>query len=373
MAAADTTAWGQYLDERWTGQQWGLLGTSAASQILAMRDTSGDPYARDGSVAKARPILFSDREQPSPLLHQQIARGELGNIIRLASVAEALMLNRPVSVAISDWPPLVHSIIDLRKGNPWWSSESASLKHPIPAGGSPFVTAFVVHALRRYEHDACFNDARLWLVDHIGDRNIARRLDLLALIGLALLGRDSRSEHNAIQAGIERCQATVHRRRGRVRNVVVDRPIFHGYAVDGRTDYAFLNPEMLAALFLMRSGNPVPGRRFVLRTVSATTAHVASGKAFETDLGGEATVEQLWAARLLHEFHARANSSELRSTLRPRLFLSRLTAILLVLGVAGLGIGAIVWAGGDKVGGAIGVLVGAVFAVIGLALSGPDE
>jgi len=362
----DTVAWGQYLDERFTGQQWGLFGTSAASQILALCDPADDVYTRHGKLGKTREILFEDRAQVSPLLQAQKDRGELGNIIRLASVAEALDLNRPDTIPRADWPPLVKTIVELRGTNPWWSSESASLNGSVQTAGSPFVTAFVVHALRRYECDRIFDDARRWLVPHLGDAAIKRRLDITALIGLALLGRGTRSTDTEIQDGINRCQELIIERRGRSRRVVIDRPVFIGYAVDGRTDYAFLNPEMLAALFLMRSEQPVAGRPFVLRAIRETTTHVSSGKAFETEFGGEATVEQLWTVRLLREYRRRADSRELRPSLRPRFFLTLGVMFALIVAVSLLAVGLVLIFADDTGGGIVSIGAGAVIAVLTL-------
>lgn len=366
---AAAVGWGQYLDERFTGQQWGLLGTSAASQILALCDPSDDVYARHIKVTHARALLFEDRSAVSPHLRPQQDRGELGNIIRLASVAEALRLNRGEPIPRTEWPPVVEEIVQLRGTDPWWHSESASTHTPQSVTGSPFATAFVVCALQRYETDRMFDDSRLWLATHLGDPTIRRRLDLVALIGLALLGREARSTNTLIQDGIAACQSLIVERRGRSRRVIVDRPVFIGYAVDGRTDYAFLNPEILSALFMLRSGNPIAGRDFVLRAMSETTRHVSSGHAFETEFGGEATVEQLWTARAFYEYRRRAEDEELRKTLRPRLFLTLGTMMLAIVIVTLAAIGLALIYSDDEGGGVIALASGGTIAIIALYFS----
>jgi hypothetical protein len=374
----DVVAWGQYLDERHTGAQWGLLGTSAASQALVLTADDGHPYAvrDDGvsqptSVGRARAVLPPDRHDLDPvLMRRQIDGRELFNIVRLASIAEALHLDRE-TITRDDWPPLVEEILRARGGNPWWSSESAAEHPPTPQTPNVFVTAFVVYALRRYEDTDELLRSRIWLAEKVADPQIRRRLDLTALIGLALLGIRTPTDTRVLD-GVDHCRRRVLERRAANRAPTVDRPVFVGYSVENRTDYAFLNPEHLCALFLLEADNPVAGRRFVLRTIDATIGRIESNHGFDTELGGEATVEQLWVVRLLRAYLDRANSASLRSTVRPSWFLTRRALALLMFAVLAVLTAVGFFFTEDHLGGAIAIAAAGILALLGLFFAGSD-
>lgn len=372
-------AWGQYLDERFTGAQWGLLGTSAASQALALTDDGATPYqiredgvTRATDVGLARAVLPRDRSAIDPaLMKRQLEGREFFNIIRLASVAEALDLDRPV-VGRDDWPPVVEDIVNSRGAHPWWSSESAAERPPTSQAPSVFVTAFVTYALRRYEDAGQLLNNRVWLSSQLSDAQLERRLDLTALIGLALIGAGRQTDTRVLD-GIDTCRERIVRRRGGEKNPTVDRPVFVGYTVENRTDYAFLNPEHLSALFLLSAGNPAGGRRFVLRTVQATTSRVRSGGGFETELGGEATVEQLWTTRLLDAYLTRTRDPNLRETLRPGWFVTRTASVLLLLALVAVCSAVGFFLSDDSIGAAVSIAAGGLLGIGGLFVAAPGR
>src|SRR5262249_12873345 len=144
--------------------------------------------------------------------------------------------------------------------------------------------------------------------------------------------------------------------------VFVNRPVFEGFNVGATTDYTFLNPELLAALFLLRQDNPPRTRSFVLKTVDRVQAAVPEQRGFIGQVGMEATVDQLWAIRLLTTFRALYQDKTRRHMLRPSLAITNRRLALLAL-TAGFVVGLVITLITDSATG--GFVAGALF---GLAL-----
>jgi len=289
--------WGQYLDDRHRDAQWGLLGTSAAVQILGMRTITPatEPTVKGGAL-----VLPRSTTAPHPLHRAKDPQRDFENIVRLASVAEALDIGA-AQVPSGTRPQIVRKVFDVLQGQPYWDTESAKPGHQ-PSGGDVFATAFVMHALRRYERVGELRDVRVWLADQLRADRVKKRLDHVALIGLSLtpIEKDPH-EGDAVRRAREECVKLVcaWARRG---PLVVDRPFFNGYTTGAKNDYTFISPEVVGALFLVRRRAPGRSPRVVVDIVERVVAATPDGSAFNGQPSMLATVDQLWAARLLKEF-----------------------------------------------------------------------
>jgi len=303
FVAPNIAAWGQYIDElRWRSGQWGLLGTSAAVQTLAVCDGGVPNHDSTAVIARVRPLLLRDLNGDVPeVLEPKRAKWDFENLMRLAFIAESHALGQTVGRA--QRPPIVEHILACAHGRHYWGVDSA-VAGASPEDGDVFTTALVVHALRNFEDPpgelAIY---RSWLAERLATSPLVRsRPHLVALIGLALqaVHRDPQ-QPAAIAAGLDRCERELLRWRRDEDAVVVDRPAFEGYSLPEShgTDYTFVNAEIVSALFFLRKGSPVAARRFVLDVTDRVHKNVARHGAFQGQPGMEPTVDQLWACRLL--------------------------------------------------------------------------
>lgn len=313
-------AWGQYLDaEHHSQTQWGFFGTSAAVQVLVSEPLSA--AAGDPRIQLALQLLPESTEDPDPRIQPKIDRGHLKDIIRLAAIAESLRPSEP-QVSPMLRPKIVGTILECAHGQAFWHPAMAAAGNA-PTKGDPVATAFIVHALRRYEDPAGvgFRDQRSWLADELLKRSQVRaRPHAVALIGLALqpLSKDPNPPANVNKA-LEKCRLTLLDWRRQERGLVVNRPIFHGYQLDGQTEYVLLNPELLAALFFLRLGNPYKARSFTLSVAAAVTMNVETHEGFEGQPGATPTVDQMWAVKLLRTLSEMNEDPGRKALLRPRL------------------------------------------------------
>ncbi len=304
--AEDTVAWGQYLDdEHSTGEQWGLYGTAAATQVLALH------FARAGEQASAQPLvagalglLPEDIDNGHPLLEEKRQKGDFDNVLKLAAIAEAL---RPDAehIPADVEPPIVTRLRTLALEEGGWTTR--------PAGSAQrevrerdLATAYVLYGFRRYELGDVGLRARRWLARRVVDDAPIRGFDLLALVGLALTAHplhpaDPPPVGQAIGHVEDRLRAWA-RSRDTAR---VDRPLFNGFSVGATTDYLFLHPEILAAFYFLGRGHPHETRPFVVSVASAVAANIATNDGLMVANGIIATVDQVWAYRLLLAFRTR--------------------------------------------------------------------
>jgi hypothetical protein len=303
----NASGWGQYLDEVHSSpSQWGLLGTSAGYQVLARVQAEGTPVPE---LHRVRPLLPQDIGDIA-ILHpavQEKANGpknDLQNIIRLAFIAEALAADKPGTIIPAPHPPLVAYIFSLARHQQSWNPRSAQPEGK-DAPGHPTTTAYVLHALRRYEDSPNrFRPVRTWLArQYLSDATLRARPDYVALIGLALTASAwDKDNPEDVRTAINGCQTQLIEWRKRERTLVINRPLFEGYQLGRSTDYLIFNPELMAALFFLRNANPRPARRFVALVTRELTQNVQANRGFEGQLGMVPTVDQEWAARLLHLF-----------------------------------------------------------------------
>jgi hypothetical protein len=314
----DVIAWGQYLDdEHRTGQQWGLYGTAAAVQSIALHEIATGSVATDQPlVAGALRLLPEDPDNGHQLLEQKRVRHDFENVIKLAAIAEAL---RPdaLHVPLDVEPAIVSRLRELTLAEGGWTS--------LPEGTAErdirerdLATAYILHAWRRYDLGEEGLNARRWLARRVVEGEPIKGIDLLALAGLALTAHpvhpnDPQVVERAIDQIDERL-ATWTRDQEEVR---VDRPMFSGFSVGVTTDYLFLHPEILAALYFVRRGNPVHARAFVIDVAHAVSQNVERNKGLMASNGVIASVDQLWAMRFLIELRTLHEREGLEATAPP--------------------------------------------------------
>jgi hypothetical protein len=127
-----------------------------------------------------------------------------------------------------------------------------------------------------------------------------------------------------------------------------------------------MHPEIVASLFLLAIGNPRPSRRFVARVVEELVENVDEHRYFEGRPGTGATVDQLWASRLLDAFY-RTNADPTRGhiLMPPLIATSRTRWILIVVAIVVFaGLSAITGPAAGAAGAAIAVLVAAAINVL---------
>jgi hypothetical protein len=310
VIVGDGFAWGQYLDrEHGSDAHWGLYGTSAAAQTLAVKvrllESSWQPSA-DRLVAGALKLLPEDLEHISADLQRKKKKGDFNNVLKVAFVVDALRPDSDWTAAGAE-PPVVAQLMQLAVDDAGWSSRlpDDEARHDRDRF---FPTAYTTLCLTRYQafdESALSAGARSWLADRIvkDDARYGTPLNY-ALVGLALLPQpESRRQQAANEAeALKHCEAKLSEWAVKQRDVVIDRPVFNGFSLGGHTDYVFLHPELLAALFFLRRGCPRAGRRFTLSVLDALTKNIREHQGFTTNNGVMSTVDQLWAVRLLQEF-----------------------------------------------------------------------
>ncbi len=368
--------WGQYLDDvHYSPDQWGLLGTSAGFQVLARAKNDGRPAPELDGAERLLPLDVSDENALHPAVAVKAAdpKYDLQNIFRLAAIAEARGAAQAGTNPIGEWPQIVGLIFGLAEDSHW---------HPrsaIPGGqgqgGEAVTTAFVLHALRRYESpDHLFNEYRAWLAHQLlNDSKLRARPDYVALVGLALdpAAPVPHVDQEEVQA-LARCRQELLTWRKSERSLVINRPQFEGYQLGTTTDYLMLNPEVMAALFFLRRGNPKPARKFVANTTREVVRNVERHDGFEGQLGMVPTVDQEWAARLCHLFMATYRDSNTQHALRPvRIDTKRLKA--LSYGGLGLAVAGVLLVAFGLVPGLAFFVAGLVMSTFGLVLGGRDD
>lgn len=300
-------AWGQYLDdEHHSDRQWGFYGTCAAINTLTIKELKkADPRpAEDPLIEAGLQCLPRDLTASEAHFDSKREKGDFDNIIKLAFIADGLEPWRD-DIPKAQTPGVVTEILDRSVNDRFWSSrlENDPARHHKER---LFPTAYVVMVLQRFEkardHDA-YKEARKWLADRIEDQKIDTPATN-ALIGLALLDpheKKGKRTHD-IEKALNLCQQRLIQ-WGRTQKVItIDRPVFYGFSLGDRNSYCFLNPEILAALFLLKRNNPRRGRRFVLRVVDALADNTVNAGGFIGQNGVMSAVDQMWATRLLGRF-----------------------------------------------------------------------
>jgi hypothetical protein len=301
-------AWGQYLDdERSSGSHWGIYGTSAGIQVLSLRcHVEGRAPSGEAGVAKALvnlPTCVADFETGP--LRDKARKGDDKNLIKLAAAVEALQPDQADGVVAGNEPSLISEIRErVIEGSYWTTRDPADPSHR--TRDRFFPTAFVLNAGHRFQafrDTAEYSAAAVWLANELITNPQRQTPVNLGFVGLALLPASKGPNASArVIAALDLCEERLTERFGGRTQLVLDRPVFMSFQLGSGTDYMFLHPELLAALFFLRRQNPLPTRRFVLRVVEQLTDNVTRNSGFAGDGGAIPAVDQLWAARLLAEF-----------------------------------------------------------------------
>lgn len=374
----DAIGWGQFLDDlHHSDSQWGLLGTSAGYQVLARAQMGG---LAAPELAKVRPLLPEDVSNLTalhPAVQEKAGppKYDLQNIIRLAFVAEALVADKAGTIVHANArPPLVDYILSLANNGESWNPRSAQPEQSTLQGHA-VTTALVLHALRRFEDDPSqFRPIRVWLARQLlHDASLRARPDYVALTGLALSAPTWDNDNpEDVRDAITSCRQNLLAWRRQERTLVVNRPLFEGYQLGTTTDYLILNPELMAALFLLREDNPRPGRRFVSATTREVAQNAQVNHGFEGQLGALPTVDQEWASRLLHLYEETYNDKSRRHLLLPGRLTSPVVRWALLVGVVLLLAGIMLGAGVDFKTGVLVFVAGAVVTLATLLVGGAD-
>jgi hypothetical protein len=369
-APDDAKAWGQYLDdEHRTADQWGFYGTSAAVQVLALkqRAMATDPEADVRLIELALKQLPADPQTTDPRFDQKRTKGDFENIIKLAFIADALLPGSDY-VEADPPPPVIAEIIDRAVDGQFWSSRLPD-DPDRRTKERAFPTAYVLLVLQRFRAartSPAYNNARIWLAERVIQDELLDRPAMNALAGLALLDRNEtdQARPGVVANALGRCQERVLTWARTQNNIVIDRPVFFGFSLRNRNDYAFLHPEVLAAFFLLRRGNPPTGRAFVLRVMRYLSDNIVNAGGFIGQNGVMSTVDQMWAMRLITEFRAIRDSPGGRARLLPvrdqRALLQDSRSRLLAIVAAILAAGGIVLATSDSWKSAVGAWAVAV-------------
>lgn len=326
-------AWGQYLDEpHHSENQWGRFGTSTAIVALAAIHGCEDGAPQAESIFASHPLDTlapilpnswppGDGDQPR---FANLKADDFDRVMKLAYVIDALEPDLRM-VPNDQQPALVDHLVGMALPNmPGWSTRPAGARDR--DRDRHLVTTYILWALRRFpkgQEAEAAKKAYFWIADEVANRSPWMGIDLVALACLALQSWDGAADSakvaEALDTGEKRMIAWAHRQR----RLALDRPYFNGFSEGHFTDYVFLTPEFLVALFLLKRGNPPGGRRFVLRTVSGLTDNIApqiaedddpaktpSGSGYRVQGGMVRTADQVWVVRLLREFGQVKESTE---------------------------------------------------------------
>ena len=318
-------AWGQYLDEpHRSTEQWGRFGTSTAVVALAVIHGCEDGAPNSESIFDSYPL-----DELAPILPESwpppAAAGNIATLkdedflraMKLAYIIDALKADTAI-VPSAEQPQLVDHLLGMALPNmPGWSTRPPG--SPDRERDRHLVTTYILWALRRFpqaqKHDAA-QRAYFWIAEQVIGSSPYLGIDLVALACLALQGwgeaRNDQRAQKALEAGEKRVVTWARRQK----RLAIDRPYFNGFSEGHFTDYVFLTPELLVALFLLRRGNPPRSRRFVLRVISDLTDNIAppvaeddrpaitpAAAGYRVQGGMIRTADQPWVVRLLREFH----------------------------------------------------------------------
>ena len=303
--ADGVVAWGQYLDpEHGQNQQWGLYGTAAGTQIVSLKaQAGGQQPSRQPQVAGALRLLPEDPGHGHELLEEKRRKHDFDNVLKLAAIAEAL---RPDSgeIAIGNEPEIVGRLRELALDDGGWTTRPHGAQQR-EVRERDLATAYVLYTWRRYQLGDEGRAARQWLARTVLEGLPIEGNDLLALAGLAM---SAHPIHPNEPAQVQEAIDDVHERLAAWtrshEEIRLDRPMFSGFSVGATTDYLFLHPEILAALFFVRRGNPDPTRAFVLEVAASLNENIKSNEGLKVSNGLKATVDQLWAFRFLCELRS---------------------------------------------------------------------
>jgi hypothetical protein len=397
-------AWGQFLEIRGhtvqqpLGNQFGIYGTSAAVQILAMQNARAggsqtstiEPEALSGSAVL--PLVLADPgSQYAPLHEHFIGKQDLLVTFKLASLLDAAncleAIKLPTGYTV-DKPALVRRLLELRRPGQGWPDYRSDSEWQGPNTHATAVAALAIskRSVQPEAQDAC-REALEWFYDTepLEKQSIAT----LAMIVMALAGdgidpnvRRRSPELTRLQAACEGlvCDWVGDSAPGEVQRSLEGTEYWlppgsiSPQSVGGNQfTYLFYLPHILVGLAILSSPQlrrSYAARRFTLLVIDRVTQEINQQGCFiAAGRSMVSTVEHLWLYRLLYQFENKGlYPHEILSTVdRIRSFARRRwpATSLGVLLVAGLGVAAALTKGSTQVAlGAISATVAAFVTTI---------
>jgi hypothetical protein len=395
----DVWAWGQFLEirghtvQQLLGNQYGIYGTSAAVQMLAMQSakqgvtqaSSFGPEALSGSGVL--PLVLNDPGRQHEPLHEHFVRKQdllvtfkLASLLDAANCLETVRLPDGYSI---DKSALVDRLLNIRRSGQGWPDYKSDSEWQ---GPNTHATAVATLALSKRtvspEALAACREALVWFYDSepLEKQSIATLSMIIMAVAGNGLDSDAR-QHSEELAGL---RAACERLVGNwIRDTApneVQRSLegteywlppgsIAPQSVGGsQFTYLFYLPHILVGLAILSSPRlrrRFAARRFILLVIDRVTREINQQGCFiAAGRSMVSTVEHLWLYRLLYEFENRglypyaivATIDRIRSFIRARWPATTLGALI----VAGLAVGAAVTKGTTQVAlGAISATVAA--------------
>jgi hypothetical protein len=327
-------AWGQYLEIRGhpvqqpLSNQYGIYGTSAAVQMLAMHGGNRNLVL---SGSRVLPLVLSDPDGINASLHDRFVRKQdLLVIFKLASLLDAANCLEEFGVPEGhhvDKPALVRSLLALRRQSEGWPDYKSDHEWQ---GSNTHATAVAVLALSKRDMmpealSAC-REAFEWFYN---DEPLAKQsVATLSMLTMAMaspsLGMKAKRKGSIpgnIVALQKECERLVCDWIGNNAPTEVQRSLdgteywlppnstTERNADGGRFTFLLYLPHILVSLAVFSSPrlrSTYAARRFVLAVVHRVTREINQQGCFiAAGRSMVSTVEHLWLYRLLHEFETK--------------------------------------------------------------------
>lgn len=329
-------AWGQYLEIRGRsvqiglGKQYGIYGTSAAVQILAMQSSASH---RDLILWGSRVLPLVQRASDATYhqLHEKFEKkGDLSTVYKLCSLLDAATVLEPLSGSDGfeiDRAGILRELLNMRLPDAGWpdfKSDTSEWQGP-----NTHATAVALLALSKgvlsVETEAACRESLTWFCEQPLEKQSIATLSMLTMT-YANLTSTSASTSQFLQGRLRtlyrRCEGLVNEWVNASFPDEVQRSLegieywLPPAAAKERNamgvNFTFLLylPHVLAASAVLASPrlrNRYICRQYVLGVVDRVATELNSQGCFiAAGRSMVSTVEHLWLYRLLHDFEARA-------------------------------------------------------------------
>ena len=292
-------AWGQFLDGARDDSQTGLYGTSAGIQALALTDSG----AHSALIQSALATVNRDVET------RYSQAGDTGVLYKLCHLIEA---TSAVHRYVTDMDPFAETLAKSALDNGGWAEYKSEGREAAKAKPLPTMTALLV--LQKYptfrNREECIHSLRRLCA--MEDQRLYNTLYELSLSALTLYAyREMAGEVRGYQQALDSVgkrltDAVIHRKPQ-----YFGYPEVYHYTLNHKENrYIWFLSDCIAAFVLLRLGNPMRTRMWVLEVVKFFVEKTTpSGFASETTRR-VSSLDQLWIARLLREF-SDLNATEL--------------------------------------------------------------
>lgn len=308
-------AWGQVFD--WQGVQYGVLGTSAGVQVL--EPSVGNAH---GLIADARKLL-AQLNQPASEFQRKKDHLNTYKLIAWADAAEG----QGFDVAPGD--PAMEKLIGAVLPGGGWGDYAGQAGNPDP---TPTVTATALglYALRHYKpfrtQDSCVSSLR-WISDAVSGVRGWRPSELQqpTILALGLLALESYLDTD-VSKQVPQYPAAVKHARHVLTHWIRYRPaeficeqFRHDFLEAGPYkrigDFMAFMPDCAVALAFLEGPGLKGARRrvYARRVVRVVSRELLAHRFHPRNASQRATVDHLWAARVLRAYLAASSAGHLRS------------------------------------------------------------